>query len=72
MGKWNSKSIYKDPDWATKGPSKVMAKKFGKGLLCQTAWTDPAKDAVKFEEVRAIISMYNPPTCEIEEIPCRC
>lgn len=67
----------KDPDWAPKGPSKVMAKKFGKGLLCQTedltAWTDPVKDSVKFEEeVRTIIAVYNPPTCEIEEMPCRC
>lgn len=35
--------------------------------------TDPAKDAMTFEEeVRAIIAMYNPTTCEIEEILCRC
>lgn len=33
--------------------------------------TDPAKDAVKFE-VRAIVTMYNPTTREIEEILCRC
>lgn len=34
--------------------------------------TDPA-DAVKFEEeVKTIISMYNPTTIEIEEILCRC
>ena len=77
MGKWNSKRIYKDPDWATKGPSKVMAKTFGKGVLCQTedwtAWNDPTKDAVKFEEeVRAIIAMDNQTTREIEEILCRC
>ena len=33
--------------------------------------TDPAKYAVKFEEeVKTIISMYNPSTREIEEILC--